>query len=268
MALSVVSINVNGIRAAARKGLLGWIETNSPDVITLQEVRAPDEVLREILSDGWNIVHNECATKGRAGVAIASKPGINADVVAMPDLPDHCDGSGRWVEARIDTGGPAPLTVVSAYVHTGDSADDRRMKEKLAFMDRMVERVTELRDSGSMVLLTGDLNVAHREFDIRNWRGNIGRAGFREDERARLDHLFDAAGFVDLGRHFAGEVDGPYTWWTYRGRAYENDAGWRIDYQIADANLAATAKQVRVDRSMPYEGRWSDHSPLTVDFDL
>lgn len=268
MALSVVSVNVNGIRAAARKGFLDWLRANDPDVVTLQEVRAPDTVLRELLGEGWHIEHNECATKGRAGVAVASRVAPAGAVHELPGLPAHCDGSGRWVEVRLPTTGPTPLTVISAYVHTGDSDDQRRMAEKLAFMDRMVERVDELRAAGSLVLLTGDLNVAHRELDIRNWRGNIGRAGFREDERERLDRLFGEIGFVDLARHHAGEVDGPYTWWTYRGRAYENDVGWRIDYQIADVDLSTAAKESRVDRSMPYEGRWSDHCPLTVVFDI
>lgn len=268
MTLNVVSMNVNGIRAAARKGLLDWVNTNAPDVITIQEVRAPDDVLRDILGDRWHISHGVSVNKGRAGVAVLSKTPFIDHTDHLGGVSSTCDVSGRWVEARLETAGPKPLTIVSAYVHTGDSDDDTRMSEKLEFMDRMVERLVEIRDSGSMVLLTGDLNVAHREFDIRNWRGNIGKAGFREDERERLDQLFEHHGFVDLGRHFAGESDGPYTWWTYRGRAYENDVGWRIDYQIADPDLAATAKASFVDRSAAYGERWSDHAPLTVTFDL
>lgn len=271
MSIDVVSVNVNGIRAAVRKGMVGWLEQNRPDIVTFQEVRAPDEIFRDLMGDGWHLAHEVCEFKGRAGVAVASRLPILEERYGLPELteldPDFSH-SGRWIETVVDTGADRPVTVVSAYVHTGDSDDDRRMAEKLAFMDVMIERVDELRSDGSHVLLTGDLNVAHTNRDIRNWKGNIGRAGFREDERERLDRLFGDMGFTDVVRSLAGDVEGPYTWWTYRGRAYENDVGWRIDYQIADPDLAALATRVTVDRSMPYGERWSDHAPLTVSFDL
>ncbi len=268
MPLTVATVNVNGIRAAIRKGMQGFLDESSPDVVTLQEVRAPDDVLRGLLGDGWSIAHSECLTKGRAGVAIASRLPHVSTSDGLPGPVGSFNDSGRWVEATLDTPGDTPLTVVSAYVHTGDSADAARMSEKLAFMDAMIDRVTELRSSGNHVLLTGDLNVAHREMDIRNWKGNIGKAGFREDERARLDRLMVELGWVDLGRALAGDMDGPYTWWTYRGRAFDNDVGWRIDYQIASPGLAETAKDVLVHRVGSHEERWSDHAPVSIVFDL
>lgn len=268
MGISVVSVNVNGIRAAVRKGLTGWLDSNEPDIVTFQEVRAPDEIFRDLMGEGWHLAHDECEFKGRAGVGVASRLPLLEVRAGLPGLGAGYSDSGRWLETVVDTNSDKPLTLVSAYVHTGDSDDDRRMAEKLAFMDAMVERVDELRSDGSHVLLTGDLNVAHTERDIRNWKGNIGRAGFRVDERERLDRLFGEAGFTDVARMLAGDVEGPYTWWTYRGRAYENDVGWRIDYQVADADLAARAIRSSVDRSMPYGERWSDHAPLTVEFDL
>lgn len=268
MPLAIATVNVNGIRAAIRKGMQGFLDQTLPDIITLQEVRAPDDVLRELLGDGWSIAHSECEAKGRAGVAVASR----LDVVSSTEGLFHPRGSfndsGRWLEATFETPSGTPLTVISAYVHTGDSADDARMAEKLAFMDAMIDRLSALRGEGQHVLLTGDLNVAHREMDIRNWRGNIGKAGFREDERARLDRLMVELGWVDLGRHLAGDMDGPYTWWTYRGRAFDNDVGWRIDYQIASPELAATAKDALVHRVGSHEERWSDHAPVSVVFDI
>lgn len=268
MALSVVSINVNGIRAAVRKGLMGWLATNQPDVVTFQEVRAPDQIFRDLMGTDWYVAHDECEFKGRAGVGIVSRVPILEQRSGLPGLRARYSDSGRWLETVVDTGDGRSLTIVSAYVHTGDSDDDRRMAEKLAFVDSMIERVDQIRGDGSRVLLTGDLNIAHTERDIRNWKGNIGRAGFREDERERLDRLFGEVGFIDVARALAGDVEGPYTWWTYRGRAYENDVGWRIDYQIADPELAALATTSSVDRSMPYGERWSDHAPLRVDYDL
>lgn len=268
MTTSIVTVNVNGIRAAVRKGLMGWLDEHSPDIITMQEVRAPDEIFRDLMGPDWHLGHEECSAKGRAGVAVASRRPIVEQRSGLPGLDPAFSDSGRWMETVVETGSGRPLTVVSAYVHTGDSDDDRRMAEKLAFMDTMIERVDQIRSEGSLVLLTGDLNVAHTERDIRNWKGNIGRAGFRVDERERLDRLFDEVGFTDVARTLAGDVEGPYTWWTYRGRAYENDVGWRIDYQIADAELAALAVDASVDRSMPYGSRWSDHAPLTVHYDI
>jgi exodeoxyribonuclease-3 len=115
-------------------------------------------------------------------------------------------------------------------------------------------------------LVCGDLNVAHREVDIKNWKGNIGKAGFLEDERAYFDRWFDRH-WVDLGRRLGGEGPGPYTWWSWRGQAFDNDAGWRIDYQIATPGLAGRASAVRIGRAPSYAERWSDHAPVVVDFD-
>lgn len=245
-----------------------FLEQTEPDVLTIQEVRAPDDILRDLLGDGWSIAHSECAAKGRAGVAIATRGPQVSTAEGLFHPPGSFNDSGRWIESTVDTSDGTPLTIISAYVHTGDSADDERMAEKLAFMDAMIDRLSSLREQGGHVLLTGDLNVAHREMDIRNWKGNIGKAGFREDERERLDRLFIELGWVDLGRSLAGDMDGPYTWWTYRGRAFDNDVGWRIDYQIASPELAARAKDVLVHRADSHEGRWSDHSPVSVTFDI
>lgn len=268
MAFTVASVNVNGIRAAIRKGMHGFLEQSQPDIITLQEVRAPDEVLRELLGEGWFIAHSECASKGRAGVAIASRSSQISSTEGLFHPPGSFNDSGRWVEAVVESPRGIPITVISAYVHTGDSSDDVRMAEKLTFMDAIIDRVSTLRNEGAHVLLTGDLNVAHREMDIRNWKGNIGKAGFREDERARLDRLMLELGWVDLGRALVGDMEGPYTWWTYRGRAFDNDVGWRIDYQIASPELAESAKDVLVHRVGSHEERWSDHAPVSVTFDI
>ncbi len=266
MALTLTSINVNGLRAAAPKGLLAWLDAHAPDVVAIQEVRAPDELVAGLLGEGWHVAHHECAKKGRAGVAVASRAPIVSSSWAL-DAPD-ADCTGRWIEATIDTADGRGLTVVSAYAHTGDAKDPVRMAEKHAYLAAGVARMAAIAGTGRHAVLTGDLNVAHREVDIKNWKGNVGKAGFLPEERAHLDRLIDEHGFVDLGRRFGGEGPGPYTWWTYRGQAYDNDAGWRIDYQLASADLAALAKDATVDRSMAYADRWSDHAPVTVTYDL
>lgn len=266
VALTIATVNVNGIRAAIRKGMLDWIEDAAPQMITLQEVRAPDDLVSDLLGEGWFIAHDECSAKGRAGVAIISRQPIHS--VSSKLGGSAYNDSGRWIEATIDLAAGRTLTVISAYVHTGDADDADRMEEKLAFLRDAIGRLTELRSAGGHVLFTGDLNVAHHDVDIKNWRGNIGRAGFHPDERAYLDELIDELGWVDLGRSLGGEGPGPYTWWSYRGQAFDNDAGWRIDYQIATPELAELAVSATVHRSPTYADRWSDHAPLSVQFDL
>lgn len=266
MALTIGSVNVNGLRAAMRKGMARWLELTEPDVLTLQEVRCPDELVAELLGDGWHVAHAESTSKGRAGVAVASRHPLRSVGTDVGDT--RFAGAGRWLEATVDTPDGSALTVVSAYVPTGHAEDEARMEEKHAFLTAATERLTELRRSCSHVLLTGDLNVAHKEVDLRNWRGNLRRAGFLPEERAHLDRLFDELGWVDLGRRFGGWGPGPYTWWSYRGRAFDNDAGWRIDYMAATPELAERAKDTFVDRAPSHPERWSDHAPVIGAFDL
>ncbi|MFN0283643.1 MAG: exodeoxyribonuclease III [Kineosporiaceae bacterium] len=277
--LTIATVNVNGVRAAARRGMGPWLVGRRPDVLALQEVRAPDDALAQALGEGWHVVHEEAAAKGRAGVAVAARTPPLAVRVGLPPGSEGVpgppgggfDGSGRWVEADValdaTSSGASLLTVVSAYVHTGE-ADTPRQDEKYAFLDAMLARMTALAADGRHVLVMGDLNVAHRETDLKNWKGNLGKAGFLPGERAWFDRLFGEHGWVDVVRAAAGEGPGPYTWWSWRGKAFDTDAGWRIDYQIASPGLAARAVKAEVDRAPTYAERWSDHAPVVVEYDL
>lgn len=266
--LTIASINVNGLRAATRNGMAAWIEQCQPDVITMQEVRAPDEMVAELVrklcGKDWTVVHSEASAKGRAGVAIASRRPI---IVGESDVTlASFASSGRWIEGDVQLPGGHAVTVVSAYAHTGDHEIPERMDEKLAWFDAATDRLESLRADGREVLFTGDLNVAHRDSDLKNWKGNIGVAGCHPDERARFDRWFDDLGWVDVARSRAGDGPVPFTWWSFRGRAFDNDAGWRIDYQIATPGLAARAVSARVDRAASYADRWSDHAPVVVEY--
>lgn len=273
----IASVNVNGVRAAYRKGMGEWIEPRGVDILALQEVRATRAQLDELVGDQWHIAADEATAKGRAGVAVlATRPLIEV----RTDLgPNEFDSAGRWVEADIDVDGRL-VTVVSAYVHSGE-VDTPRQEEKWKFLDAMAERMRELRTEREYALVVGDFNVGHTTLDIKNWRGNVKRAGFLPRERGYLDRLFapvDApveavdgslglgGGWVDVGRASAGEVDGPFTWWSWRGKAFDNDTGWRIDYHAATPALAATAQDYAVDRAEAYDRRWSDHAPVVVDY--
>lgn len=271
--LRVASVNVNGIRAAARKGMLPWLETADVDVLTLQEVRGEAVHLAEALP-GWHFVNDEALAKGRAGVAIAAREPLDIWRVELGD--DTLDSRGRWVEADIDVAGEK-VTIVSAYVHTGE-ADTEKQVAKYAFLDAIEARMPQL---GELALITGDLNVGHRELDIRNWRGNVKKAGFLPRERAYFDRFTGPAGeevactdattgtglgWVDVGRRWAGEVDGPYSWWSNRGKAFDTDTGWRIDYHLASPALAARVVDYRVVRAPSWDTRWSDHAPVVADY--
>ncbi|WP_134322140.1 exodeoxyribonuclease III [Cumulibacter soli] len=284
MAYTITTVNVNGIRAAVRRGGIEWLTAAEPDVITMQEVRGSDAHLDAALAgtafEGWHRAHAVSDAAGRAGVAVLSRVEPDALRVGLDDFTTD----GRWIEVDLPSPQHGVLTVVSAYVHTGEADTDKQV-EKMRFMDAMKQRFAEFAarsaaDEGE-ALITGDLNVAHRDVDIKNWKGNVKKSGFLPQERAYFDEWLghgwdrDAADpspishdgdWVDLGRKFGGDGPGPYTWWSWRGKAFDNDSGWRIDYQLATRRLAERADSALVGRAPTYAERWSDHAPLTVTF--
>lgn len=264
--MRLATINVNGVRAAWRKGMASWLMDVDADIVTLQEVRAPDDQIRSVLDGtGFHVAHTESIDKGRNGVAVLSR-------VEPKDVRPHCgdsyfDDSGRWIEVDLPLADGSLLTVVSAYIHAGGVGTPKQ-DDKMRLLGRMLERMTDIRRHADHGVVTGDLNIGHTERDIRNWKGNIGKSGFLPDERALLDRVASEAGWVDVHRALSGDVDGPYTWWSMRGQAFDNDTGWRIDYQLATPELAAAAATARVDRAASWGERWSDHAPLVIDYRL
>ncbi|ERK71797.1 MULTISPECIES: exodeoxyribonuclease III [Leifsonia] len=271
--LRIATINTNGVRAAFRKGMGGWLDGRDVDILAIQEVRASTEDLEQLLGPDWDIVHDPATAKGRAGVAIASRH--RAAIHRVELGPSEFDSAGRWLEADYEVNGTV-VTVVSAYVHSGEAGTEKQV-EKYKFLDAMEKRLPELQKHNELAVVMGDLNVGHRTLDIKNWKGNVKRAGFLPEERAYFDRFVGAEGepgyndgaglgWVDVGRKHAGDVDGPYTWWSWRGQAFDNDTGWRIDYQLASPALAARVKDYAVDRAAAYDERWSDHTPVVVDY--
>ena len=273
--LRVASVNVNGIRAAYKKDMAAWLASRDIDILCLQEVRAPDAIVRELLDESqWHILHAEAAAKGRAGVLVATRRTPNSAGEVLENQPvatrsnigeEYFDDSGRWVEADYVLPNGKTLTVVSAYVHSGE-VDTQKQEDKYRFLERMLVRMPELAKHSDHVLIVGDLNVGHTELDIKNWKANQKRAGFLPEERAYFDRFFGDIGYRDVARELAGQVPGPYTWWSYRGKAFDNDAGWRIDYHMATPALAESAVEAVVDRAASYDERFSDHAPLVVDY--
>jgi exodeoxyribonuclease III len=275
--LRIATINTNGIRAAYRKGMGSWLEDRGIDILAIQEVRASTEDLEQLLGPQWDILHDPATAKGRAGVALASRDKASIHRVDLGD-PDF-DSAGRWLEADYEVDGSI-VTVVSTYVHSGEDGTPKQV-EKYKFLDAMTARLPELARHSEFAVVLGDLNVGHRELDIRNWKGNRKNAGFLPKERAYFDRFFGpkgepvtgvdesvgpGLGWVDIGRRWAGEVDGPYTWWSWRGKAFDTDTGWRLDYHVATPALADKVVDYTVDRAAAWDQRWSDHSPVVVDY--
>lgn len=273
--MRIATVNVNGVRAAFRKGMSAWLENRGVDVLALQEVRAGTSDLEALLGPDWNVLHDAATAKGRAGVALASRGSAEIHRVAIGE--EDFDTAGRWLEADYRVGGET-ITVVSAYVHSGEAGSPKQ-DEKMRFLDAMERRLPALAQHDPLAVVVGDLNVAHRSLDIKNWKGNRTNSGFLPEERAYWDRWVGAEddprynagaglGWVDVGRRAAGEVQGPYTWWSWRGQTFANDAGWRIDYQLASPALADRVETVAVDRAATRDERWSDHTPVVVDYRL
>ena len=275
MVTRIASVNVNGIRAAYRKGMGDWLAERKPDIVAVQEVRAERADIDALVDSTWHVINDEATAKGRAGVAILSR---REPVAVRTEFgANDFDSAGRWIEADYQIGGKT-VTVVSCYVHSGD-VDTPKQVEKYTFLDAFEVRLTELAEGDTFALVMGDLNVGHRTLDIKNWKGNSKKAGFLPAERAYFDRILGAEddpaynagaglGWVDLGRRFSGEVPGPYTWWSQRGQAFDTDTGWRIDYHLATPTLAKTALNYAIDKADAWDTRWSDHAPVVIDYDI
>ena len=278
MSLTITTVNVNGIRAAvkhrseANRGLLAWLDGTDSDVVLMQEIRADEDQARAALApaldDGWQLAMSSSVVKGHAGVGVLSRIPVAAGRVGFGS--GEFDGLGRYLEVDLDTELGA-ATVASLYLPKGaaqttEPKDIAKFDEKVRFLDEFGAHLDRLRRRRRHVVVGGDWNIAHAEADIKNWKGNRKSPGFLPHERAWVGDLL-AAGWVDVARDLAPEEEGPYTWWSWRGKAFDNDSGWRIDYQLANRSLGSRAVKSMVDRADAYDLRWSDHAPVTVVYD-
>ncbi len=343
MGFTVATVNVNGIRAAAKvrhennQGILPWLAAHPADVVLMQEVRADEaqtaKAIAPALEEGWHLAQAPAAAKGRAGVAILSRlplrdVQIGFGYEANPEHPGaeeaarEFDDSGRYIEATVDAevgGTTQPITVASLYLPSGASGTAKQ-DEKFRFLDAfapfMHQRAAAAEAGGQQMLIGGDWNICHRRADLKNWKPNRNKSGFLPAERAFLDHVLgtypDGAtqvgdaedsgragnpagaaedffgavdyqpgelaqariaagaatqpGWHDAVRHLHPDEDGPYSWWSYRGKAFDTNAGWRIDLHAVTGGLLEHAAGARVDKAPTYDQRWSDHSPVILEF--
>jgi exodeoxyribonuclease-3 len=254
--VKIVTLNVNGIRAAARKGLYRWLAAQRADIACLQEIKAQEGDLER----GWRAPgtlqghFSHARRKGYAGVALYTRRVPDALLEGFGNR--EFDAEGRYLEARFGA-----LSVVSVYVPSG-SAGPHRQASKVRFLDAFLPQLRKLKRSGREAIVCGDWNIAHREIDLRNWRANRRNSGFLPEERAWLSRVFDELGYVDVFRRL-NPAPQQYTWWSNRGRAWAKNVGWRIDYQIATPGVARTARR----ESIYKRRRFSDHAPLTIEYD-
>ena len=256
--LRIISLNLNGIRSACRKGLLDWLPAQNADFVCVQELKAQagdlDDAMRAPAGlQGW---FHHAEKKGYSGVGIYSREAPD-QVLTELGWPEF-DEEGRYIEARFGN-----LSVVSFYIPSGSSGD-LRQGFKFEVMDWLKPILDDWLASGRDYVLCGDWNIAHKEIDLRNWRSNQKNSGFLPEERAWLGRLFDEQGWIDVYRRLHPDAtDACYTWWSNRGQAWAKNVGWRLDYQVATPGLADAARAAAVYK----EQRFSDHAPLTVDYD-
>ncbi|HXY97467.1 MAG TPA: exodeoxyribonuclease III [Steroidobacteraceae bacterium] len=253
----MITVNVCGIRSAAAKGLFRWLRRQRADFICLQETRCQEDQLdgHDVRLPGYQAFFCEAERKGYAGVALYTRHAPDR-VIRGFGVPEF-DREGRYLEARV-----GDLSVISLYLPSG-SAGPERQASKFRFLEAFTPQLARLRRGRRRCILSGDWNIAHRAIDLKNWRSNQRNSGFLPEERAWMDRLFGPAGYVDAFREVR-PGPGLYTWWSNRGQARANNVGWRIDYQVVSGSLAGRARFASIYK----ERRFSDHAPLTMDYDL
>ncbi|MCE2998286.1 MAG: exodeoxyribonuclease III [Betaproteobacteria bacterium] len=255
--VKIITLNLNGIRSAARKGFLEWLARQQADVVCVQEIKAQAaDMTAELLSPaGYHGHFHYAEKKGYSGVGLYSR--ASPAKVATGFGVTEFDAEGRYL--RADFG---DLSVISLYLPSGSSGEHRQAS-KFRFLEAFFPLMKRLRKAGREIVLCGDWNIAHREIDLKNWKGNLKNSGFLPEERAWMTRVFDELGWVDVYRRLHPDAAGEgYTWWSNRGQARAKNVGWRIDYQIATPGIAARAKRAAVYR----DERFSDHAPLTVEY--
>jgi exodeoxyribonuclease-3 len=260
--LRLVSLNLNGIRSAANKGWVQWAEQGSIDCMGVQELKAQAGDIAGRFHDVAGLAgHFHCAEKkGYSGVGLYTRKTPSAVLTGFDG--GEFDTEGRYVEARFDTA-KRKLSIISCYFPSGSSSEERQLA-KYRFLEVFYPHLQRLKAEREFVLM-GDINIAHREIDLKNWKSNQKNSGFLPEERAWMTRTLDELGLVDVHRQLRPDDGGEaYTWWSNRGEAWAKNVGWRIDYQLATPSLAAKAHTVSVYKTQ----RFSDHAPLTIDYDL
>jgi len=252
----IITANVNGIRAAERKGFFAWMKTQNADVVCVQEIKAQEDQLDDkFYPKGIHTYYKPAERKGYSGTGLYCK--YKPDRVIFSPWED-IDFEGRFIQADFRN-----LSVISIYIPSGSSKQERQDYKMNFMIERFMPYLKKLQEDGRQYIVCGDINIVHKEIDIKNFASNKNRSGCLPEERAWMEQLFTEAKFIDAFREVNQEKH-QYTWWSNRGQAWANNTGWRIDYQILSANLKDTPQRVEIYKNE----RFSDHSPLIIDYNL
>ena len=254
--MKIITLNVNGIRAAEKKGLFDWLKIQDADVVCLQEIRAQEGQLDErFYPKNYHCYYQPAEKKGYSGTAILSKQKPNK--ISLSPW-DDINFEGRFIQADFND-----LSVVSIYIHSGSSKQARQDLKMEFLSKRFWPYLESIKQSGQKIIFCGDINIIHKRRDIKNFNANKNHSGCLPEERAYLDGIFADMGFID-GFREVNDKDEQYTWWSNRGQAWANNTGWRIDYQILSPNLKNTVKIAFIYKNQ----RFSDHAPLIMEYQL
>lgn len=255
--LRIISANLNGIRSASKKGFFEWMGKQEADMVCVQELKAQAADMTEafLAPHGYHGFFHYAEKKGYSGVGLYTRHKPERVITGFGNT--EFDSEGRYVEVQYPH-----LAVISVYVPSGSSSEERQ-QAKFRFMEAFLPHLLQLKASGREIVLCGDVNIAHKEIDIKNWKGNLKNSGFLPEERAWIGDLFDTHGYVDVFRQLDPRPE-QYTWWSNRGQAYAKNVGWRIDYHLSTPKIAATAKVCSIYK----DEKFSDHAPLSIDYDF
>jgi exodeoxyribonuclease-3 len=257
----LVSLNLNGIRSAATKGFQEWTDKQRPDCMGVQEVKAQADTVEGTFDQvaGMRGHFHYAQKKGYSGVGLYTRHEPSEVITGIGET--EFDDEGRYVEARYDKPG-RKLSLISCYFPSGSSGEERQ-QAKFRFLDVIYPHLMALKKAQREFILVGDINIAHQEKDLKNWKSNQKNSGFLPEERAWMTKLLTDGGLVDVYRRLHPETtDACYTWWSNRGQAYAKNVGWRLDYHLATPALAEQARAAAIYKDQ----RFSDHAPLTIDY--
>ena len=260
MAFRLITLNLNGIRSAASKGFVEWAAQTGADCMGVQEVKAQHEDVAgrfDTVADLRGHFHF-AQKKGYSGVGLYTRKQPSDVIVGLAH--DEFDAEGRYVETRFDTA-KRKLSLISCYFPSGSSSEERQAA-KFRFLDVIYPRLLALKAQREFILV-GDVNIAHKEIDLKNWKSNQKNSGFLPEERNWMTRLLEEAGLVDVFRTLNPHPE-QYTWWSNRGQAWAKNVGWRLDYHLATPGLAALARREQIYLAQ----RFSDHAPLIIDYDF
>jgi exodeoxyribonuclease-3 len=255
--MKIISANLNGIRSAAKKGFFEWMAAQDADFVCVQELKAQaaDMTPEFLAPPGYQGYFHYAQKKGYSGAGVYCRRKPETVQIGFGNI--EFDDEGRYVECNFGN-----LSVISVYCPSGSSSEERQLA-KFRFMEVFLPHLKLLKDCGREVIICGDWNIAHQQIDLKNWRSNQKNSGFLPEERAWLSRVFDEIALVDVFRRVDTRAE-QYTWWSNRGQAWAKNVGWRIDYQIATPGIASKAKAAAIYKDQ----RFSDHAPLTIDYDL